>query len=122
MNQVLYTPDFEPITVIDLPVDILEHIDLVGSVRIGISRSESIDKNNTDEYIDSIVIKQVKLYWHDNTVKSVLTTEDEILALTIRPGILPGQRLQIQNYETAIGWLAKQLKKQVKKNNLDDTL
>ncbi|NBQ80013.1 MAG: hypothetical protein EBT99_15590 [Betaproteobacteria bacterium] len=127
MNVILYTLDFEPITIVDLPMWMLDHIDKYGGCTVSVKRP--ITKNfveqvaiGTVEGPECITIRQAKLKWHDDAIKTILVTEDEELALSLKPEWLPGQRLQVQNYETTIDFLGKALKKELKKNNLDDNL
>jgi len=127
MNVVLYTIDFEPITVVDLPMWMLDHIDKYGGCMVSVKRP--INNNfieqvavGTVEGPECITIRQVRLKWHDGSIKIILVTEDEELALSLKPEWLPGQRLQVQNYQEAVNFLSKALKKQLKKNNLDDNL
>ena len=127
MNVVLYTIDFEPITVVDLPMWMLDHIDKYGGCMVSVKRP--INNNfieqvavGTVEGPECITIRQVRLKWHDGSIKIILVTEDEELALSLKPEWLPGQRLQLQNYQEAVNFLSKALKKQLKKNNLDDNL
>ena len=47
------------------------------------------------------------------------TAKDEELALILKPEWLPGQRMQIKNYQEGITFLATQLKHHIKKNDLD---
>jgi len=127
MNVVLYTTDFEPITVIDLPMWMLDHLEKYGGVKVAIKRPVTQDfiervAIGTVEGPECVTIRQARLKWADGTVKTILVTEDDVLALTLKPEWLPGQRLQVQNMEAAINWLSKELKKQLRKNNLDDNL
>jgi len=127
MNVILYTTDFEPITVIDLPMWMLDHLERYGGVKVAIKRPVTPDfiervAVGTIEGPECVTIKQAKLRWYDDTIKTILVTDDDVLALTLKPEWLPGQRLQVQNYEAAINFLGKALKKELKKNNLDDNL
>jgi hypothetical protein len=127
MNVVLYTLDLEPITVIDLPMWMLDHIEKTGACKVAIKRPVTADfiekvAVGTVEGPECVTIQQYRLRWRNGDIKTVLVTKDEELALTLKPEWLPGQRLQIQNMESAIGWLSKELKKQLRKNNLDDNI
>ncbi len=124
MNVVIYTLDLEPITVVDLPMWMLDHIERSGAVKVAVKRpvtKELIERVaiGTVEGPECVTIQQARLRWPDGSIKSILVTKDEELALTLKPEWLPGQRLQVQNMEAAIGWLSKELKKQLRKNNLD---
>jgi hypothetical protein len=125
MNVILYTTDFEPITVIDLPMWMLDHLERYGGVKVAIKRPITADfvekvAVGTIEGPECVTIRQARLRWPDGSAKTILVTEDEELALTLKPEWLPGQRLQIQNHEAAILFLGKALKKELRKNNLDD--
>ena len=129
MNIVLYTQDFEPITVIDLPMWLLDKVDSEGYVKVAVPKRLDI-KNIAEsaasgsplkELYDTITIVGTRLYWRDNTPRTIYTTtaKDEELALVLKPNWLPGQRMQINNYQEAITFLATQLKHHIKKNDLD---
>jgi hypothetical protein len=125
MNVILYTTDFEPITVVDLPMWMLDHLDRYGGCKVAIKRpitQDFVEKVavGTVEGPECVTIRQARLKWNDGTTKTILVTEDDVLALTLKPEWLPGQRLQVQNYGAAIDFLGKALKKELKKNNLDD--
>jgi hypothetical protein len=57
-----------------------------------------------------------KLRWHDGTLKTILVTEDEELALSLNPEWLPGQRAPIQAYLGAMRKMHEELIKQIRKN------
>jgi hypothetical protein len=129
MNIVLYTQDFEPITVIDLPMWLLDKVDSEGYVKVAVPKRLDI-KNIAEsaatgsplqELYDTITIIGTRLYWRDGTPRTIYTTtaKDEELALVLKPNWLPGQRMQINNYQEAITFLATQLKHHIKKNDLD---
>lgn len=129
MNIVLYTQDFEPITVIDLPLWLLEKVDTDGYVKVAVPKRLDIKNiaesaasgSSLQELYDTITIIGTRLYWRDNTPRTIYTTtaKDEELALVLKPNWLPGQRMQINNYQEAITFLATQLKHHIKKNDLD---
>ena len=124
MNIVLYTPDFEPITVVDMPMWLLEAIERDGAVKVAVKRPLTQDfiervAVGSVEGPENVVIRLAKLRWMDGTIKPIYVTDSEVLALTLKPEWLPGQRLQVQNFESAIGWLSGHLKRLVKKYNLD---
>ena len=124
MNVILYTRDFEPITVVDLPLWLLEAIERDGAVQVSVKRPitpDFIEKVavGTVEGPECVTIRLGKLNWFDGSTKPIYVTDDEVLALTLKPEWLPGQRLQVQNFQSAIGWLGKELKHQLRKNNLD---
>lgn len=124
MNIVLYTHDFEPITVVDLPMWLLEALEREGSVKVAVKRPITPDfiskvAVGSVEGPETVTIQAKRLRWHDGSVKPIYVTNDEVLALTLKPEWLPGQVLQVQNFQSAIGWLGRELKNQFRKNNLD---
>lgn len=124
MNIVLYTHDFEPITVVDLPMWLLEALEREGSVKVAVKRPITPDfvervAVGSVEGPETVTIQAKRLRWHDGSVKPIYITNDEVLALTLKPEWLPGQVLQVQNFQSAIGWLGRELKHQFRKNNLD---
>jgi hypothetical protein len=111
MNIVLYTKDFEPITVLDLPMWLLETLEKRGSIRIAVLEptiSENSDIVEKPE-VSIVTVYLEKLPWVDGTKKSILVTDNEELALSLNPDWLPGQRYIIQSYETAIQQLKEAL-------------
>ena len=124
MNIVLYTQDFEPITVVDLPMWLLDAVEREGSVKVAVKRPITPDfiskvAVGSVEGPETVTIEAKRLRWSDGDTKLIYVTKDDVLALTLRPEWLPGQVLQVQNYTAAINWLSKQLKILVKKYNLD---
>lgn len=119
MNVVLYTNDFEPITVLDLPTWLLEQLERQGAVRVAVLRPVQFE--NASVAVGSVEGPQVvtiyceRLRWKDGTVKPVLVTDDEELALTLRPEWLPGQRQRIQSYQQAIRGLTDSLVRAMRK-------
>jgi hypothetical protein len=119
MNVVLYTDDFEPITVIDLPLWLLEQLERQGQVRVAVLRPvqytpESVAVGSV-EGPDVVTIYCEKLRWKDGTTKPILVTYDEDLALALRPDWLPGQRQAVQGYQVALRHLTEQLIKAMRK-------
>jgi hypothetical protein len=124
MNIVLYTQDFEPITVVDLPMWLLDAVEREGSVKVAVKRPITPDfiskvAVGSVEGPETVTIEAKRLRWSDGDTKLIYVTKDDVLALTLKPEWLPGQVLQVQNYTTAISWLSKQLKILMKKYNLD---
>ena len=124
MNIVLYTQDFEPITVVDLPMWLLDAVEREGSVKVAVKRPITPDfiskvAVGSVEGPETVTIEAKRLRWSDGDTKLIYVTKDDVLALTLKPEWLPGQILQVQNYTTAINWLSKQLKILMKKYNLD---
>jgi hypothetical protein len=124
VNIILYTHDFEPITVVDLPHWLLEAVEREGAVKVAVKRPITPDfieqvAVGSVEGPETVTIQAKRLQWSDGTVKPIYVTNDEILALTLKPEWLPGQRLQVQNLQAAAEWLGKQLKRLMRKYNLD---
>jgi len=121
MNVVLYTQNFEPITVLDLPLWLLEQLEKQGAVKVAVMRPMQLDKTGTIA-VGSVEGNQVvtiyceKLRWKDGTIKPILITYDEELALTLRPEWLPGQRAAVQSYHKAIRQLTDSLIRAMRKN------
>ena len=121
MNVILYTEDFEPITPINLPLWLLDRLEIEGSVRVAVNKpsgftNERIPVGNLDASIPSVRIHCEKLRWHDGTLKSILVTPDEELALTLTPEWLPGQRAPIQLYLETMRKMHDELIRQIRKN------
>ena len=120
MNVVLYTNDFEPITVLDLPQWLLEQLERQGAVRVAVMRpvqfgdAKSIPIGSV-EGPQVVTIYCERLRWKDGTVKPVLVTDDEELALTLKPEWLPGQRQRVQSYQAAIRTLTEGLVRAMRK-------
>jgi hypothetical protein len=124
VNIILYTHDFEPITVVDLPHWLLEAVEREGAVKVAVKRPitpDFIEKVavGSVEGPETVTIQARRLRWPDGTVKPIYVTNDEVLALTLKPEWLPGQRMQVQNFQEAIGWLSSHLKRLMRKYNLD---
>jgi hypothetical protein len=90
VNVVIYTTDFEPITVIDLPKQVLDKIEQTGGVRLALG-------SETDEEGKIIIptcctLVMYKIRWPNGEEKPILVTKDEELALLLKPDWLPGQR------------------------------
>ena len=124
MNIVLHTEDFEPITIIDLPMWLLDQVEREGTVRVAVMRPVTIDfiqkvAVGTVSGPESVTIKARKLRWENGEIKTIYTTKDEELALILKPDWLPGQRTQIQAYQNTIQNLSGLLMKEFRKNKLD---
>lgn len=119
MNVVLYTNDFEPITVLDLPQWLLEQLERQGAVRVAVMRP--VQFMGAKVAVGSVEGPQVvtiyceRLRWKDGTVKPILITDDEELALTLKPEWLPGQRQRVQSYQQAIRGLTDSLVRAMRK-------
>jgi hypothetical protein len=121
MNVILYTEDFEPIIPIDLPLWLLERLEQEGSVRVAVNKpanflEEKIPVGNVELETPTVRIRCHKLRWHDDTLKTILVTPDEELALSLDPEWLPGQRAPIQLYLETMRKMHDELIKQIRKN------
>lgn len=119
MNVVLYTPDLEPITILDLPLWLLEQLEKQGAVRIAVLKpprwvdgSEAV----TFDMPETVTVYCERLRWKDGSTKIILITPDDELALTLKPEWLPGQRAAVQGYQKVIRHLTDQLIKAMRKN------
>lgn len=108
MNVIIYTRDFEPITAIDLPLDILEAAERDGSIGLALRAPIKSDETLTLPYI--IKVDCFKIIWLDGTLKSVLVTEEEEPALKLKPEWLVGQRAVVRAYERTLKILTNKLK------------
>ena len=120
MNVVLYTNDFEPITVLDLPQWLLEQLERQGAVRVAVLRPVQfgVDERvpvGSVEGPEVVTIYCEKLRWKDGTVKPILVTDDDELALSLKPEWLPGQRQRVQSYQQAIRGLTDSLVRAMRK-------
>jgi len=121
MNVILYTEDFEPIIPIDLPLWLLERLEKEGSVRVAVNKpanflEEQIPVGNVELETPTVRIHCHKLRWHDDSLKTILVTPDEELALSLDPEWLPGQRAPIQLYLETMRKMHDELIKQIRKN------
>jgi hypothetical protein len=107
MNIVLYTTDFEPITVLDLPNHVLEHLETHTRVRIPI-----LD-NSGNRGPRNIVLELDYITWLDSTKKPVILTHDLELALELLPEWLPGQRAQVNQWQQHIDQLKQLLQRAI---------
>jgi len=118
MNVVLYTGEFEAITVLDLPVWLLEQLEKYGSVRVAAMQPVNLSAQPSAADFEPppvVTIYCEKLRWLDGSTKPVLITYDEELALTLKPEWLSGQRRTVQNYQAAIRHLTDQLVRVMRK-------
>jgi hypothetical protein len=107
MNVILYTADFEPITVIDLPRWLLDRAEQQGAIRIAIKGGEKPDV---------ITAYCKKIHWHDGSLKSILVTKDEVFALALAPTWLPGQIKVVQNSSRLLHRLHSKIIELMRKN------
>lgn len=119
MNIVLYTRDFEPITVLDLPLWLIEQMEKQGGVRVAVQEQAqwmAPDAAPTEPTLKTVTLRCVKLNWLNNEKKTIIITDDDELALRLKPDWLSGQRAQINNYKQTIDNLVKMLKKAMRPN------
>lgn len=103
MNVVIYSEDMEPITVLDLPVDLLNKAVADGQVQL------RVRAQNTRYREDQVcVLKYAELLTEDGCIVSALTTANEAEVMLAKPGWLPGQRGQLNFYLNKINRLTKQ--------------
>lgn len=108
MNVIIYTRDFEPITSIDLPLDILEAAERDGSIGLALRIPIKSDETLTLPHI--IKVDCFKIKWIDGTLKPILVTEEEEHALKLKPEWLVGQRAVIGAYQRTLKILTNKLK------------
>lgn len=119
MNVVLYTPDLEPITILELPLWLMEQLEKQGAVRIAVLKPPRLvdgGESVTFDMPETVTVYCERLRWRDNTTKLILITPDDELALTLKPEWLPGQRAAVQGYQKAIRHLTEQLIKAMRKD------
>jgi hypothetical protein len=95
MNTVLYTADFEPITIIDLPLHLLEQLERDGGARVAVQKPLTLKDLEGTQPLESrpdiLTLYCNKLRWSDGTLKTIVCTPNDELALSLRPEWLPGQ-------------------------------
>ena len=101
MNTVIYTQDFEPITVIDLPLWLLDEMERCGGAKLSVGGS-SVEPQ-------LCVLEAKVITWADGSQKPIVVTEDEEIALLLKPDWLPGQRATYNYLYDFIKTLAKKL-------------
>ena len=122
MIVMLYTEDFEPIVPIDLPLWLLDRLEQEGAVRVAVSKPRGFKGERIpvgtvgNEDMETVRISYEKLRWRDGSLKTILVTPDEELALTLTPEWLPGQRAPIQMYLQTMRKMHDELIKQIRKN------
>lgn len=113
MDVVIYTEDFEPITVISLtvmPQQIRRYMG--GRFYVEVPQPMKAPGRVCEHASDPIEFKKLGLRvelmrWLRGEEKFILVAEDEVLALQLRPSWLPGQRGEINAYRHAITQLAQ---------------
>ena len=77
MNIVLYTRDFEPITVLDLPLWLIEQMEKQGGVRVAVQEQAqwmAADAAPTEPTPKTVTLRCVKLNWLNNEKKTIIIT------------------------------------------------
>lgn len=117
MNVILYTLDFEPITVLDLPLWVIEKAEKQGAVKIAVAMPVKAEEITDLSVLRPKILTVMcnKIRWSDNTVKTILVTPDEELALTTKPAWLPGQVASSNAAVKAIRTLTERLIKAMRK-------
>ena len=108
MNVIIYTRDLEPITVIDLPIDILEAAERDGF--IGLAMRAPIRAEDTLTLPIMIKVECYKIPWIDGSLKPILVTYQEEHALRLKPEWLVGQTAVVKAYERTLKILSDKLK------------
>lgn len=85
MNVVLYTTSLEPITVIDMPIELKDSIEKYGLGRIRVT------SRNPEVKAEELVIYLYRLKDKRGTIFPFFITAHEELALSLVPQQLPGQ-------------------------------
>lgn len=115
MNVVLYTRDFEPITILDLPVWLLDRMEQQGRVRVAVKPPVQLPEPEQPVQLEAdlqtVVLECLRIRWTDGNYKTIIVTQDDELALALKPDWLPGQRAQVNNYKETITNLVNMLKK-----------
>ncbi|WP_275272311.1 hypothetical protein [Limnobacter sp. P1] len=117
MNVVIYTDDLEPITIIDLPIDFCRMGYERRFVRVAVPMplmatpmQEDFSFPNDIHIVTLMFDKLRKRNKQGQVIESwIITTDDEVLALKLKPAWLPGQRGAINDYERIIESLSTAL-------------
>lgn len=83
MIRVLYSYDYEPITAIDMPIDLITALKTANQCRVPV-----VDKNQTH---------WLKIYRTKFEAGDIYWTPDDVLALKLMPSWLPGQLQLVQH-------------------------
>lgn len=116
MRAVIYSKDMEPITILELPLQMLEHLERYRHLNLPVYNNPDDEppllQDNQPEYLQ---IFCEKIVWPDGTTKPILLTNDDELALSLKPDWLPGQQQAVNWYKGAIRHLIEQIQNQHKK-------
>jgi len=122
MRVVLYTKDLEPITILEIPVWLLETLEKHGCAKLAVAEPLQAVLNKDFNDIKpptTLDIYCERLKWRDGSLKTILLTSNDELALALKPEWLPGQQQAINWYEKIIRQLVQELELHFKKKNLD---
>lgn len=111
MNTVVYSEDFEPIIVLDLPLWLLERAGQLGCVRVPVQD----DPSAPEPFRRTVLIRCEKIAWK-GSLRPVFVTPDEELILLAKTEWLPGQRATVSGYKHSIKTLTERLVKAMRKN------
>lgn len=103
MNIIIYSEDFEAITSVDLPISVIDSAEQRGGITLALNKS--------DGPTALINVSCHRIIWIDGSIKSVLVTKDEELALLLKPDWLVGQKAVIGAYQRTLKILTDKLKK-----------
>jgi hypothetical protein len=104
---VLYTKDLEPITCVDLPVEVQEEIE-----RVGIGKIPVLSKLGADiSTAKMLYIRPLKILGPNLATHVFFVTQEEELALSVSPQWLPGQLPLVQRWQQTIALQQKQLRR-----------
>lgn len=109
MNVIIYTRDFEPITSVELPLDLLESAERDGFIGLALRVAPVPEETLTLPKIIRVDSFQVK--WIDGSYKQILVTQDEEDALRLKPEWLVGQRAVIKVYDRTLKILSDKIRK-----------
>jgi len=112
MRTVLYAKDFEPITIVELPMDILDGLERYGRAILAVADPSN---ESAENYLE---LSCERIQWLDGSVKPLIIADDDALALSLRPTWLPGQLQAVHWYQSTVAGLLDTVHK-LKKNNLD---
>lgn len=111
MNIVLYTMDFEAITVIDLPMWAMDRLEKADLIRVPVMDLPQLAYAGPTDPVEplryrEVVIKAIPIVWFGQR-KFVLVTSDEEFAMLLKPDWLPGQRGEVQRIQRQVQDLSR---------------
>lgn len=108
MKIVVYNTELEPVTVIDVPLDAYNSMNELGGLKVPV-----LDSNGV-EHLCVIYVA----YGLDGRPLHYVTDNEE-LALLLRPSWLPGQQDALNAYRQGIQLMRRQLSKYIKRDRDD---